>query len=65
MPPRNRRQRARALNYLKRKDLASKVKVVEVEGVRVEGSGEEGAGGSGSAEVVGATITRIPSCLVF
>ena len=53
MPPRNRRQRAGALNYLKRNDLASKVKVVEVEGVRVEGSGGEGAGGSGSVEVEG------------
>ena len=53
MPARNRRQRAGALNYLKRKDLASKVKVGEVEGVRVEGSGGEGAGGSGSAEVEG------------
>ena len=38
------------LNYLKRKDLASKVRVVEVEGVRVEGSGGRR---SGSAEVEG------------
>ena len=50
MPPRKRRQRAGALNYLKRKDLAS---IVEVEGVGVEGSGGEGAGGSGSVEVEG------------
>ena len=53
MPPRKRRQRAGALNYLKRKDVASKVRVVEVEGVRVEGSGGVGAGGSGSVEVEG------------
>ena len=48
MPPRNKRQRAGALNYRKRKDLA---RVVEVEDVRVEGSGGEGAGRTGSAEV--------------
>ena len=48
MPPKNRRKRAGVLNYLKRKDLASKVRVVEVECVRVEGSGGDGAGGSGS-----------------
>ena len=53
MPPRKRRQHAGALNYLKRKDLASKVRVVEVEGVRVEGSGGVGAGRSESAEVEG------------
>ena len=50
MPPRKRRQRAGPLNYLKRKDLASKVRVV---GVRVEGSGGEGAGGSVSVKVEG------------
>ena len=50
MPPRNKRQRAGALNYRKRKDLA---RVVEVEDVRVEGSGGEGAGRTGSAEVAG------------
>ena len=50
MPPRNKRQRAGALNYCKRKDLA---RVVEVEDVRVEGSGGEGAGRTGSAEVAG------------
>ena len=43
--------RAGALNYLKRKDPGSIVRVVKVEGVRVEGSGGEGAGGSGSVEV--------------
>ena len=45
MPPRNRRQRAGVLNYLKRKDVASKVEV--------EGSGGVGAVGSESAEVEG------------
>ena len=50
MPPRNKRQRAGALNYRKRKDLA---RVVEVEDVRVEGSGGEGAGRTGCAEVAG------------
>ena len=50
MPPRNKRQRAGALNYRKRKDLA---RVVEVEGVRVEGSEGERAGRTGSAEVAG------------
>ena len=49
MPPRNKRQRAGALNYRKRKDLA---RVVEVEGVRV-GSEGEGAGRTGTAEVAG------------